>query len=157
MSNTKFGRSTKTTRELRRMAERDQQREQRQKAVDAFWALSPEERKRRMDDNEAFKRINRNGITLEDLKNVEEQGRKDGYDMGTENTMQACYAAMCLTLHELHGFDTAACMEVLRKTDEKVTYAISTQELLDELKDTLDIEFSFKEAMTDDRIQEIQK
>ena len=157
MSKTKFGRTTKTTRELRRIAERDQKRQQRQHAVDAFWALSPEERKRRMDDDVAFQRINRNGITLEDLKMVEEQGRKDGYDLGAENTMKTCYAALCLALNEIHGYDTEACMEVLKRTDEKVTYAISTQELLDDLKDALDIELCFKEAMTDDRIQEIQK
>ena len=44
MSKVKFQRATKSSRELRRMAQREQTREQRQKAIDAFWKLSPEER-----------------------------------------------------------------------------------------------------------------
>ena len=144
-------------REARRYGERERQREERQKAVDAFWALSPEERKQRMEDNEAFQRINRNGITLDDLKNVEDQGRKDGYQLGTEQSMKACYAAMCLALHEQHGFDTEACLAMLRAADEKVIYALNAEELLRELHEKLNIEFSFKETMSDDRISEVEE
>ena len=139
-------------REARRMGERERQREERMKDVDAFWALSPEERKRRMADNEAFQRISRNGITLDDLKMCEDQGRKDGYQLGTEESMKACYAAMCLVLHKRHGFDGTACMEMLRLADEKITYALNTAELLDELKNELDIEFCLRESMSEDRI-----
>ena len=157
MGKAKFGRNTRTTRELRRMAEREQKHNERQKAIDAFWALSPEERKRRMEDNKAFERINRNGITLEDLKLVEDQGRRDGYQMGTEESMKACYAAMCLALHEQHGFDMEACMAMLRAADEKVIYALNAEELLAELKEKVGIEFSFKEAMSEERIVGVEE
>ena len=64
MSKVKFQRATKSSRELRRMAQREQTREQRQAAIDAFWKLSPEERAQRIADNEAFQRISKNGITI---------------------------------------------------------------------------------------------
>ena len=53
MSRVKFKSNAKSSRELRRMAQREQTREQRQAAIDAFWKLSPEERAQRIADNEA--------------------------------------------------------------------------------------------------------
>ena len=44
MSKVKFKRNTQSSRELRRIAEREQNRQQRQQAMDAFWKLTPEER-----------------------------------------------------------------------------------------------------------------
>lgn len=142
-------------REARRYGERERKREERQAQVDAFWALTPEERKRRMEDNAAFERINRNGITIEDLKMVEEQGRKDGFDMGTENAIKTCYAAFCLALHELHGFDTEQCKAVLAAADDKVVYALNADELMDEMKRTLDLEMDFKAGLGEERISEV--
>lgn len=66
MSKVKFKRNTQSSRELRRIAEREQGRQQRKQAIDAFWRLSPEERAQRIADNETFQRIQRNGITVED-------------------------------------------------------------------------------------------
>lgn len=154
MNGSRFRQSTMTAREMRRMAERDNKRQARMEQVNAFWALTPEERARRMADNEAFQRINRNGITLEDLKRVEDQGRKDGFAMGTEETMKSCYAAVCLALHELHGFDSDACMAALAAADDKVVYALNSKELLDEVKNDLGLEFNFHAEVGEDRIQE---
>lgn len=154
MGKVKFRQNTMTAREMRRMAERDNRHTERMEQVNAFWALPPEERARRMADNEAFQRINRNGITLEDLKWAEDQGRKDGFAMGTEETMKTVYAAVCLALHEQHGFDADQCRDVLRATDEKVVYAINSNELLNELKDTLDLSFNFHADVDEERIQE---
>ena len=103
MSKVKFRHTTQTTRELRRIAEREAGRQARQKSIDAWWALTPEERAQRMADNEAFQRINKNGITLEDLRNAEDQGRKDGYRIGKEETLIICYAAFILAMHEQIG------------------------------------------------------
>ena len=104
MGKVKFGRNRLTSRDLRRMGERELQKEQRQKAIDAFWALSPEERQKRIADQEAFQRIQKNGITIDDLKMVEVQGQQDGYLAGKVETLRLCYAAICMALHELHGF-----------------------------------------------------
>ena len=155
MGKVKFRQNTMTAREMRRMAERDNRHTERMEQVNAFWALSPEERARRMADNEAFQRINRNGITLEDLKMAEEQGRKDGVAMGAEETMLSCYAAVCLALHDLYGYDHDECIKVLKAADEKVVYALNTQELLDQMRDDIGIEFHPRAVLDEERIVEV--
>lgn len=154
MGKVKFKRSTQTTRELRRIAEREQGREQRQKAIDAFWALTPEERAKRMADNEAFQRINKNGITIEDLKNAEDAGRNDGYRVGKEETLIICYASFLLALNEVCGFDGEKCREILNVADEKVTYTLTSAEAIKEVYDRLGVTLNFAEELPGERIQE---
>lgn len=154
MSKVKFRRNTQTTRELRRVAEREAGRQQRQKAIDAFWALSPEERAQRMADNAAFQRINKNGITLEDLKNAEDQGRRDGYMRGKEETLIIAYASFIMALHEECGFDGDRCREILNVADEKITYTLTSAEAIKEVYDTMGITLNFADAMPGERIEE---
>lgn len=154
MSKAKFKRNTQTSRELRRVAEREAGRAERQKYVDAFWRLTPEERAQRMADNAAFQRINRNGITLEDLKNAEIQGRADGYRVGKEETLIICYASFLLALHELHGFDAEQCMELLNLADEKITYTLTSAEAIKEVYDEMGLTLNFSEELPGERIQE---
>lgn len=154
MSKVKFRRTTQTSREMRRVAEREAGRQARQKSIDAWWALTPEERKQRMADNEAFQRINKNGITLEDLKNCEIQGRQDGYMVGKEETLIICYASFILALNELHGFTADQCMEVLNLADEKVTYTLTTADAIKEVYDTMGLTLNFAETMPGERVQE---
>jgi hypothetical protein len=141
-------------REARRYGEREQKREERQRQIDAFWALSPEERERRMRDNEAFQRINRNGITIEDLKRVEEDGYRRGMNVGIENTMKTCYAAICLALNELHGFGTKRCREVLNAVDEKVVMTLVSDDAIREVFDRMGLEINFKAGPFEERIEE---
>lgn len=155
MSKVKFKRNTQTTRELRRVAEREAGRQQRQKAIDAFWALTPEERAQRMADNAAFQRINKNGITtIEDLKKAEDDGRNDGYRIGKEETLIICYASFLLALNEVCGFDGDKCREILNLADEKVTYTLTSAEAIREVYDTMGITLNFADAMPGDRLQE---
>lgn len=154
MSKVKFKRNTQSSRELRRIAEREQNRQQRQQAVDAFWKLTPEERQRRIADQEAFKRIQKNGITLEDLKNAETQGQQDGYMAGKTETLKLCYAAICLALNELHGFGMKRCKEVLNAVDEKVVYALNSEEEIQAVMDKIGLEISFKDAFPGERVSE---
>ena len=154
MSKVKFRRNTQTSREMRRLAEREAGRQARQKSIEAFWALTPEERAQRMADNEAFQRINKNGITIEDLKKAEDQGRTDGYKVGKEETLIICYAAFILALNELHGFDPEQCMELLNLVDEKVTYALTSADAIQEVYETMGLTLNFAETMPGERIQE---
>lgn len=154
MSRVRFQRNTQTTREMRRMAEREAGRQQRQKSIDAWWALTPEERAQRMADNAAFERINKNGITLEDLRNAEEQGRKDGYKVGKEEALIICYAGFILAMHELHGFDADQCKEVLNLADEKVTYTLNSADAIKEVYDTMGLTLNFAEELPGERVQE---
>ena len=153
MSKVKFRKATQTTREMRRLAEREAGRQARQKGIDAWWALTPEERKQRMADNEAFQRINKNGITLEDLRNCEIQGRQDGYKVGKEETLIMCYAAFILALNELNGFTADQCMEVLNLADEKVTYTLNSVEAVKEVYDKMGLTLNFAETMPGERVQ----
>ena len=154
MSKTKFKRNTLTSREIRRMGEREQKKEQRQAQIDAFWALSPEERKRKMEDSEAFRRINKNGITVEDLKWAEDQGRNDGYKLGKEETLMICYASFVMAMHELLGFDAEKCLEVINLADEKLTYTLTSEEAIREVYDSMGLELNFADAMPGERMQE---
>ena len=154
MSKVKFRRNTQTSREMRRLAEREAGRQARQKSIEAFWALTPEERAQRMADNEAFQRINKNGITIEDLKKAEDQGRTDGYKVGKEETLIICYAAFILALNELHGFDPEQCMELLNLVDEKVTYTLTSADTIQEVYETMGLTLNFAETMPGERIQE---
>lgn len=154
MSKVKFRHTTQTSRELRRIAEREAGRQARQKSIDAFWALTPEKRAKIMADNDAFKRINRNGITLEDLRNAEDQGRRDGYRIGKEETLIICYAAFILALHELHDFDSDKCREVLNLADEKVTYTLTSADAIREVYDEIGLTLNFGEDMPGERVQD---
>ena len=69
MGKVKFRQKTRVLsgREARRYGEREREREQRRADPERFWQLPPEERARRLADSELAQRIQRNGITLEDL------------------------------------------------------------------------------------------
>ena len=156
MGKMKFAQRTMTAREMRRMGEREQAKQERQRRLDAFWALPPEERARRMADNEALQRISKNGITIEDLKNAEDQARRDGFMDGAAEMIKICYAAICLALHESEGYDCDKCRELLAAADERVVYAINSRDLLQEVRDTMGLEFNFNADVGEDRIQEVE-
>lgn len=156
MGKMKFAQRTMTAREMRRMGEREQAKQERQRRLDAFWALPPEERARRMADNEAFQRISKNGITIEDLKNAEDQARRDGFMDGAAEMIKICYSAICLALHESEGYDCDKCRELLAAADERVVYAINSRDLLQEVRDTMGLEFNFNADVGEDRIQEVE-
>lgn len=141
-------------REARRMGEREATREQRQRDIDRFWALSPEERARRIADNEAFQRIQKNGITLEDLKRAEDEAYHKGVRNGIESTMKTCYAAVCLAMHELHGFGRKRCARVLNRVDETIQMALTSQDAIDEVYDTMKLKIDFRETIPGERVQE---
>lgn len=139
-------------REARRIGERERNREERMKDVDAFWALTPEERAQRMADNAAFQRINRNGITVEDLKRAEDDGRRDGYRVGKEETLIIAYASFILALNEMCGFDGDKCREILNLADEKITYTLTSADAIREVYDTMGITLNFAEEMPGKRV-----
>ena len=140
-------------REARRYGERERKREEREKDVQAFWALSPEERAQRMRDNEIFRRISRNGITLDDLKYAEDEGYKRGFNAGIENTMRTCYAAICLALNELHGFGSERCRRVLNNVDDKVVMALTSDDVIQEVFDRMGLKIDFHAGPLEERIE----
>lgn len=96
----------------------------------------------------------RNGITLDDLRKEYDRGFAAGVEQSALMTFKAVYAAVCLALHELYGFGTKRCLDVLNKTDEKVIYSLTSEELIDEVWKKLDLQLDFKEGIAGDRIRE---
>lgn len=63
------------------------------------------------------KRLIKNGITPEDLQANYDKGWADGFSKAGEPVIQACYAAVCLALNDLHGFGQKRCADVLNAID----------------------------------------
>lgn len=147
-------RGTQSSRELRRANEREERRQKNRDALTAYWNLPEEERRRRVQNNEYIQRMERNGITIEDVNRAAQEGYQQGIALATESTMKSCYAAMCLALHELHGFGTKRCIQMLNAVDEKVVYALTSEELINQAFDELKIEINFKEDMPGERVTE---
>lgn len=151
---TRFRRSGKTSREIRRMGERERTRERRQEAIQAFWRLTPEERQQRIADNEAFKRISRNGITIEDMHKAESDAYQQGIRDGKDATVRTCFAAICLALHELHGFGSKRCSRVLNAVYDKLLFTLTSQDAIQDVYNTIGLEISFDGDVTEDAVTE---
>ena len=147
-------RGTLSAREIRRMNAREQAKIERKDALNAFWALPEAERQRRIADNEQLARIQRNGITIDDLDRAGRQGYQDGAKTGAENTMRNIYAAVALVMHEKYGFGKKRCMDVLNAVDEKVMYALDSKEMIQQVFDDLGIKMTFDGDPLEDRITE---
>ena len=152
MKRVKFKSNAKSSRELRRIAEREQGREKRQQAIDAFWKLSPEERAQRIADNEAFQRISKNGITIEDMHKAEEDAYSKGVKDGKDGAVKTVFAAICLTLHEMHGFGKERCSRVLNDVYDKLQFTLTSQDAIQEVYDTVGLEISFAGDVTEDAV-----
>ena len=155
MSRTRFARNTLSARQIRRMGEREATREQRKQAIDAFWRLSPEERAQRIADHEAFQRISKNGITIEDMHKAEEDAYAKGIKDGKDGAVKTCFAAICLSLHELHGFGKERCSKVLNDVYDKLCFALTSQEAIQEVYDTMGLQITFSDDMTEDAVTEV--
>lgn len=156
MGKVKFRQKTRVLsgREARRYGERERDRAERMADVERFWQLPPEVRAQRMADNAAFQRIQKNGITLEDVKRAEEKSYAQGVQAGIENTMKTCYAAICLALNELHGFGTKRCKDVLNAVDEKVVMALTSDEEVDEVYRRMGLVIRFNAGPLEERVEE---
>lgn len=142
-------------REARRYGERERKKEQRMADVDRFWSLPPERRAQIIQDNERLRNIEKNGITLEELRKAEDEGYNRGVTVGIENTMRTCYASICLALHELHGFGRDRCAKVLNNVDEKITMSLTSEEAIREVYDQMGLEIVFK-GMPGERVEVVE-
>lgn len=74
-----------------------------------------------------------NGITPEDVKRSYREGFVDGAKESTMPMFKAVYAALCLALHEIHGFGAKRCMDVLAEVQERLLWALGHEELIDDV------------------------
>ena len=145
---------TMTAREMRRIGQRERTKEERRKQAEAFWAMSPEERAQQVELSQRLAAMQKNGITVDDLRNAERQGQQDGYKHGVEDALKTCYASVAMVANELYGHDKQGCIDVLRAVDERIITALSTEDAMQEVLDTLGIEITFSGVFSDERISE---
>lgn len=79
----------------------------------------------------------KNGITPEDLEKAYEDGLREGLMESGLPLIRSFYAALCLSLQELHGFGPKRCYDVLTRTDAHICNSLCSANLVDEVLDKL--------------------
>lgn len=143
--------TSSSRREDRRFDEQEEKRKRR--AV--FNALPEAEKAEILRKNQIVQRIQRNGITIDDLKENYDIGYKAGFENATGPVIKTCYAAICLALHELHGFGMKRCRDVLNLVDQKILYSLTSAEAIEEVWEKIGLQIDFGEIL-DDRITEVE-
>lgn len=147
MSKRNSGHGVLSGRALRRYNERVEAIEQREAEriaqARAWINMTPEERRQHVAAQEYVRKVEKNGITIDDVIKAEDEAYQRGINDGKSGTFRQIFAAICLTLHELHGFDDEQCTEVLNDVYQRAAFALTTQELVQEAYDAVGIELSF--------------
>lgn len=133
----------------RRAAARQEQKENTEMRLSGYFkAKSRLEavKQKKMDE------LQRNGITVEHLKENYEKGRNDGFREAAEPIWQGCFAAACLALHELYGFGKKRCAEVLNAMDRHMAYSITSEDAIAEVYRQIGLELDFHDPF--ERVRE---
>ena len=156
MSRSKFGQSSRVLsgRDARRYAQREQKKEQRKQELARWNAMTPEQRRAIVKENETLSRLERNGITIEDMTRLERDSYDEGLHRGRDETVRTCFAAICLALNERYGFGKKRCSDVLNDTYEKLMYALTSSEAIQEVYDRIGLEIRFTDDVMEEVVQE---
>lgn len=100
-------------------------------------------------------RLERNGITTDDLKKNYDIGFEEGYQLAMHNTITIAFAAVCLVLHELYGFGQHRLFRVLNEMYNKITLTIDSKEAVDEVFEKTGLTIDFREPFYP--VQEVEK
>ena len=90
------------------------------------------------------------GISPEDLTKAYNDGFEEGYKRAAMPTIEACYAAICVALHDLYGFGQDRCIRAVTAVDERITTMITSEEIRQEALDKAGVDIRFGEGV--DRI-----
>ena len=71
---------------------------------------------------------------------------------GKDGAVKTVFAAICLTLHELHGFGKERCSRVLNDVYDKLQFTLTSQDAIQEVYDTVGLEISFAGDVTEDEV-----
>lgn len=122
-------------RALRRQAEREKQAEHQRQAAAILAPRDMEERRRLL------------GKTI---AQCEEQAR----NQAVEYTFRCIYAAVLLAAHEEYGFGRTRAWRLIKRVDEIVCTALSSDEVIREVWERMGLEINFREGI--DRIREVE-
>ena len=134
----------------RRAAARQEQKEAAELRMSGYFKAKmrmEEARQKKMDE------LERNGITMQDLKANYDKGFHEGFKKAAEPIVRGCYAGVCLALNDLYGFGHKRCADVLNALDEHITMSLTTTEIIDEVWKRMGLKLEFTEAF--ERIREV--
>lgn len=100
----------------------------------------------------AVEKLQRNGITVEELKENYVLGYNEGFKAAGEPIVKGCFAAICLVLNEKYGFGRKRCHDVLSAVDQHLLFTLTSDEAIAEVWDKIGLQLEFNEPF--DRVQE---
>ena len=123
-------------RALRRKAEREQRAEKQRQAAAILAAKDLEERKRL-------------------LAKAMADSEKEARNQAVEYCFHSIYAAVLLAAQEVYGFGHKRAWRLLKRADEIVCTALSSEEVIREAWERMGLEINFREGV--DRIREVEE
>ena len=123
-------------REMRRKAEREQKAEKQRQAAAILATRDLEERKRL-------------------LAKAMADSEKEARNQAVEYCFHSIYAAVLLAAQEVYGFGHKRAWRLLKRVDEIVCTALSSEEVIREVWERMGLEINFREGV--DRIREVEK
>ena len=123
-------------RALRRQAEREKQAEQQRQAAAILATRDLEERKR---------------LLAKAMANSEKEAR----NQAVEYCFHSIYAAVLLAAQEVYGFGHKRAWRLLKRVDEIVCTALSSEEVIREVWERMGLEINFREGV--ERIREVEE
>ena len=122
-------------REMRRKAEREQKAEKQRQAAAILATKDLEERKRL-------------------LAKAMADSEKEARNQAVEYCFHSIYAAVLLAAQEVYGFGHKRAWRLLKRADEIVCTALSSEEVIREVWERMGLEINFREGV--DRIREVE-
>lgn len=123
-------------REMRRRAEREQKAEKQRQAAEILATRDLEERKRL-------------------LAKAMADSEKEARNQAVEYTFRCIYAAVLLAAHDEYGFGRTRAWRLLKRADEIVCTALSSEEVIREVWERMGLEINFREGV--ERIREVEE
>ena len=123
-------------REMRRKAEREQRAEKQRQAAAILATRDLEERKRLL------------GKAMADSE-------KEARNQAVEYCFHSIYAAVLLAAQEVYGFGHKRAWRLLKRVDEIVCTALSSEEVIREVWERMGLEINFREGV--ERIREVEE
>lgn len=123
-------------RAMRRQAEREQRAEKQRQAAAILATRDLEERKR---------------LLAKAMANSEKEAR----NQAVEYCFHSIYAAVLLAAQEVYGFGHKRAWRLLKRADEIVCTALSSEEVIREVWERMGLEINFREGV--ERIREVEE
>ena len=123
-------------RALRRQAEREQKAEKQRQAAAILATKDLEERKRL-------------------LAKAMADSEKEARNQAVEYCFHSIYAAVLLAAQEVYGFGHKRAWRLLKRADEIVCTALSSEEVIREVWERMGLEINFREGV--ERIREVEE